>query len=254
MATMDEIMGLKGNPPCRVCNLPLSESDVLSKRKYCLSGNHNKCAICGNPTTHEMLERAIASGSDCEHQHCRDQRNALELKRKPVVITQELLDWHNERRLIFDVDVNLTVNANQTLAAGSFRSSRWVHEMPLDQLFILMKKMEAVAAEASIILSESKRKEQVRKEREAKDKSILKSTFENRVSEARAKEIKRNRFTPDEKAIKAMCSIPGFTREMAIKELTDQKIKKLLKEHADWNEARAVGFLENPEGLPENEA
>ena len=38
----------------------------------------------------------------------------------------------------------------------------------------------------------------------------------------------------------------GMTREQAVEEITKQKVKRLMKEHADWDETRARLELEGP--------
>lgn len=243
--TLEEILSPNSpeNPPCPVCSLPLSDMEVRLNRLY--HYDCNKCHICGTgPLAEGMVESALKKDLKPSHTTCYDRKMAEELRRKPVTITQELLDWHNERRLIFDINAQLTVNANQVMAATNFRNSRWIHELDLDSLFLVMKRLEAVAAEASIILDESKRKESVRKDRESKDKALLKNSSESRVTEQREKEIKRNRYTPGEKAIKAMMTC-RLTRDEAVDEIVKQKIKGLLKAHADWTEEKAREFLDS---------
>jgi glutamyl/glutaminyl-tRNA synthetase len=167
---------------------------------------------------------------------------AAEFRKRPVTITQELLDWHNERRLIFDVNKDMSVNSNQTMASTNFRNSRWVHEMPLEDLYILMKRLEALAAEASIMLTESKRKETIRLEIQQRDKKLVDDVVNGRVTEERKKEIKRNKFTPKEKAINAMMAV-GLSREDAIADLEKQEIKKIMKEKSiDFETAKLELF------------
>jgi hypothetical protein len=194
----------------------------------------------------EQIEKCLGKGIPPSHSICYDEFMTGEIRRKPVTITQEMLDWHNERRLIFEPSIDMTINSNMTMAATNFRNSRWIHEMDHDTLFVVMKRLEAVAAEASIILSESKKRDAIKKDREKKDKQLIAQSAEGRVTEQREKEIKRNRYTPDEKAIKVMITTCAMTREQAIEELTKQKVKKLMKEHADWTEERARMELSGP--------
>lgn len=217
----------KESKDCPICNLPLGplELDLNQDWHY----DCNKCAICSSDVEMDRIRKCLKQEIDVTHSTCYDERMALEFKKRPVTITQELLDWHNERRLIFDVSMDLSVNSNQTMASTNFRNSRWVHEMKLEELYILMKRVEAIAAEASIMLTESKRKEAIRLEIHARDKKLVDSAVEGRISVERAKEIKRNKFTPKEKAINAMILV-GLTREQAIESLNMQEIKKLMKE------------------------
>jgi|SRR5580693_6241824 hypothetical protein len=230
---------------CKICTLPLTTLETSLGAEIHFD-NCRKCTLCGSEGLQvDRLLQCIEKGIPPTHLTCYDQKMEQELKQKPVTITQELLDWHNERRLIFDINNMLTVNANMTMAATNFRNSRWIHQLSHDDLYLVMKRLEAVAAEASIILSETKKRDSIKKDRELKDKQLIKEAGEGRVTEQREKEIKRNRYTPEEKAIKAMMSI-GLDRDAAIEELTKQKVKKLMKEHADWTEERARMELEGP--------
>ena len=227
---------------CSICFQPLGPLELTLGHKWHI--DCQKCSICNGELNIDGVQRCLDKEIIVSHSTCYDQRMNEELKRRPVTITQELLDWHNERRLIFDINGMLTANANMTIASTNFRNSRWIHELSLDDLYLVMKRLEACAAEASIILSESKQKEKIKKDRDTRDKDLLKASAEGRVTEQREKEIKRNRFTPDEKAIKAMMSY--MSREAAVESLTKEKVKKLMKEHADWDETRARQELESP--------
>ena len=114
--------------------------------------------------------------------------------------------------------------------------------MPIDELFILVKRLEALAAEGSILLTESKQKDKIRLEIAARDKKLVESAVEGRISAERVKEIKRNRFTPREKAINAMMKL-GLSREQAIEDLNKAEIMKLMKSKGiDEATARAELF------------
>lgn len=230
---------------CKICTLPLGDLEISLNAEIHFD-NCRICTICHQEglQTDRLLE-CVEKGIPASHLTCYSEKMELEIRQKPVTITQELLDWHNERRLIFDINSMLTVNANMTMAATNFRNSRWIHQLSHDDLFLVMKRLEAVAAEASIILSETKKRDTIKKDREIRDKQLIKEAGEGRVSEQREREVKRNRYTPEEKAIKAMMTI-GLDRDAAIEELTKQKIKKLMKEHADWDEAKARESLESP--------
>ena len=230
---------------CKICSQPLGDLELSTNAEIHFD-DCRKCTLCGQSGLQvDRLLKCVADGIPPSHLGCYDEKMTRELKMKPVIITQELLDWHNERRLIFDINAQLTVNANMVMAATNFRNSRWIHELNHDELYLVMKRLEAIAAEASILLSETKKRDTIKKDRELRDKDLIKAASEGRVTEQREKEIKRNRYTPEEKAIKAMMTI-GLNREDAINELTKQKIKKLMKEHADWTIEQAQEFLENP--------
>lgn len=236
---------------CKVCSQPLGSLEEQLNAEIHFD-DCRKCTICGESGLQlDRLMKCVEDGIPPSHLTCYDSKMEQEIKRKPVVITQELLDWHNERRLIFDINSQLTVNANMVMAATNFRNSRWIHELNHDELYLVMKRLEAIAAEASILLSETKRRDSIKKERENKDKELIKHAGDERVSEQREKEIKRNRYTPEEKAIKAMMGL-GLDRAGAIEELNKQKILKIMKEHADWTEIQAKEFLDNPQGLTVN--
>lgn len=226
---------------CRACSKELGELELSLHQD--IHFDCRKCSICHEAINMERIEKCLGDGIPLSHTTCYDEKITEKIT---VVITQELLDWHNERRLMFDPNPDLTVNANMMMAATNFRNSRWIHEMDHDNLFLTMKRLEAVAAEASMILSESKKRDEIKKNREKRDKDLIKSASEGRVTEQREKEIKRNRYTPDEKAIKTMIEACGMTREQAVEEITKQKVKRLMKEHADWDEARARLELEGP--------
>lgn len=212
---------------CPICSLPLGplELDLNQDWHY----DCNKCSICQSDVELERVRKCLRQDIPVSHSTCYDEQMAIEFKKRPVTITQELLDWHNERRLIMDENMSMTVNANQTMASTNFRNSRWIHNKSLEELYMIMKRMEAMAAEASIMLTESKRKEAIRLEIHQRDKKLVESAVEGRISVERAKEIKRNKFTPKEKAINAMMLV-GLTREQAVDSLNLQEVKRLMRE------------------------
>lgn len=226
--------------PCPICNEPLTPLELELHQQF--HYDCNKCSYCKKDVGLGQIESCIKKELPISHITCHDDAMEKEFRQRPVTITQEMLDWHNDRRLCFDEDMSMSVNANQTMASTNLKNARWLNEKPLENVYMFMKRLEAMAAQCSIMLTESKRKDSIRIEIATRDKKLVKDAVEGRVSEDRAKEIKRNRFTPKEKAINAMIAV-GLSREEAIESLNEQEVKKLMKlKGISVDEARAELF------------
>lgn len=226
--------------PCPICNEPLTPLELELRQQF--HYDCNKCSYCKKDVGLGQIEACLKKELPISHITCHDDAMEKEFRQRPVTITQEMLDWHNDRRLCFDEDMSMSVNANQTMASTNLKNARWLNEKPLENVYMFMKRLEAMAAQCSIMLTESKRKDSIRIEIATRDKKLVKDAVEGRVSEDRAKEIKRNRFTPKEKAINAMIQV-GLSREEAIESLNEQEVKKLMKlKGISVDEARAELF------------
>ncbi len=115
------------------------------------------CIYCNQPVTKDMAEKEIKDGeligTIC-HKPCEHKYMAEELRKKPVIVTQDKLDYYNRISLMFEANLDLSVETNQTEA--SLLARAYAVDMNLDQLFMTVRRMEAITAALSIMSSKTK--------------------------------------------------------------------------------------------------
>jgi hypothetical protein len=207
------------------------------------------CIHCGQEVYRSEIEKAISASSRVsganppiespqefqpiivEHAYCANKKLEDDFKSKPVTITQAHLDMLNAANLMFQANLTWSIETNQQDAVH--HAHKMMHEKSIEELFISMKRIEAVAAMYSIALGKEKNRINIRMaELERINLKDLKNA-DDRVEFEREK-IKRRekeavRLSPElraqEKAISAM-ALMGMSREAAIESIEKAKAKR----------------------------
>jgi hypothetical protein len=236
---------------CSVCfiEFPEGTSQYLKIHEECM-----KCIYCGNAVGEDIIEKLIKdqgassrggslSPSDepltnesskilVYHPYCHTQKLEADFKNKPVIITQGHLDMLNAANLLFKPNLELSVQTNQKQA--EYQSHKFIHEMTLEEKFIALKRLEAVAAMWSIALSKDKHRIQIQldeKER-IKHKELQqegdKLEYEKKRQRKNVTAALAGNLTPEEKqfekAVAAFMRL-GMSRDTAIIQLEAMKPK-----------------------------
>lgn len=237
---------------CTVCfqQFPEGTSQYTKIHEEC-----TLCVYCGNTVGEDIIEKLLkensASSRDGElssiepsevkskvivyHPYCHSCKLEEDFKNKPVVITQGHLDMLNAANLLFRAKTDLSVSTNQKEA--EHMSHKFIHEMTLEEKFISLKRLEAVAAMWSIALSKDKARIQIQldeKER-IKHKELQqvgdKLEYEKKREKRNVSAALAGNLTPEEKqkekAIAAFMKIGKMTREQAMQQLgmTGEKVQ-----------------------------
>lgn len=139
---------------CRICNEPMEE--FFYKLRWEFHERCMNCHYCGKQVQLEIVQKRFKNKQLICHQPCEDKFYEQEFKNKPVIVTQAHLDFLNKVNLMFAANLELSPETNQKEAA--LMASLWAVDMKLDQLFITVKRMEAITASLSIVLSKDKSK------------------------------------------------------------------------------------------------
>lgn len=194
------------------------------------------CIYCQHEVGNDLIEKRIRNSRSNDvneegpitiyHDYCHSRKLEQDFAKTPVTITQGHLDMLNAANLMFRANVGLSVATNQKEA--ELMAHKFVHEMTLEEKFISLKRLEAVAAMWSIALSKQKDKIQIQlDERERiKHKEIQQAgqvlEYEKKRDKKRVAEAKAGLLTPEEKQReKAIASLMklGLSREAAINTL-----------------------------------
>ena len=206
---------------CLICGLPLTalEEDLRQSYHY----DCNKCVYCKNDVSFDVVKNAIENERPIYHRTCYDEAMAEEFRKRPVTITQELLDYHNAKRLLWQPNMSMSAKGNMDMAAINLRNDpdikRWLHEKTFDEIFLVMKMMESCAAELNILLTSAKQKDKIRTEIAERDRKLVSEAISYRKNEEHQKETKREKATPEGKAISALMKITGMSLEEARAEI-----------------------------------
>lgn len=222
---------------CKVCSLPFPEPcpswmTIHDECKLCMYCNHE----VGIELIEKRLRDHSASSRDSVlepstkpeifHDYCKNQKLENDFKNHPVVITQAHLDMLNAVNLMFRPNTDLSLMTNQKEA--ELHSHKFVHEMTLEEKFITLKRLEAVAAMWSIALSKDKQRIQIQLDEKERVKHKELQHEGQRLEYEKKRERKAistalsGNATPEEKqrekAIMAFTKL-GMTREIAIQQL-----------------------------------
>jgi hypothetical protein len=165
------------------------------------------------------------------HRPCYDSHMEAERDKRPVEVTQGLLDYLNNCRLLVEADLSKSIEDNQAEAEGaldSIRRRRWMHEKSIDEIFVSLRKLQATTACMSILLNDKQKKEvSLRISTEEKRRSALAAKVgeaqDYRESEQRKVERKREKQTPEGKAIAQLMKTFGWTEDVARTHLQSMK-------------------------------
>ena len=221
---------------CKICSLELTESFTTVHEDCTL------CVYCNHGVGMDLIEKrlkehsASSRGDKLEpsepekveifHDYCRNLKLENDFKNRPVIVTQEHLDMLNSANLLFRPKMDLSVDTNQKEA--EYLSHKFIHEMTLEEKFVALKRLEAVAAMWSIALSKDKNRiqtklaEQDRIKYKELQRDSDKLEFEKKRERKNVTAALAGNLTPEEKqrekAIAGLMKI-GFTREKAIETL-----------------------------------
>lgn len=229
---------------CLLCNIPLPPDwSAWPVHTECCT-----CIYCGEEVQRTDIEKCIKESIwlpriptepatepptkiEVFHTYCHNAKLEADYKQKPATVTQEHLDMLNAANLMFQANLSWSVETNQKDAEHHAR--KWMHEKSIDELFVSMKRLEAVAAMYSIALSKEKDRIKIRlSELERINLKDLKNAddrieFEKEKIKHREKEAVR--LSPElraqENAIKAMALL-GMSREQALASIELQKEKR----------------------------
>jgi hypothetical protein len=166
------------------------------------------------------------------HEYCKNKKLEEDFKNKPVVITQGHLDMLNSANLMFQANLTWSVETNQKDAEHQAR--KWMHEKSIEELFISMKRIEAIAAMYSIALSKEKNRIQIKlaelERINLKDLRNAEERVEVEKDRIKKREKEGLRLSPElraqEKAISAML-LMGMSREQALESIEKAKAKRV---------------------------
>lgn len=215
---------------CKICNTEIPYGSYCTE---CV-----KCKYCTHDVGEDLIEKQLRGHEvpgDCSdgeilkvyHPYCHNKKLEEDFKNKPVTITQDHLDMLNSANLMFRANLDLSIETNQKDA--EIQAHKFVHKMTLEEKFITLKRLEAVAAMWSIALSKDKNriKIQLAEKERIKFKELQqeddKLEYEKKREKKNVKAALAGNLTPEEKqrekAIMQLCKLPGIDREKAIEML-----------------------------------
>ena len=235
---------------CKICSLELTESFTTVHEDCTL------CVYCNHEVGNDLIEKRLRESKTCTssckskenihsqecidnthypieifHDYCRNMKLENDFKNKPVTITQEHLDMLNSANLLFRPKMDLSVETNQK--ESEFLSHKFIHEMTLEEKFVALKRLEAVAAMWSIALSKDKNRIQTKlaEQDRIKYKELQRDSDKLEFEKKREKKKDRNEnnapsdptLSPEErqrwKAIQALMKVMKCSKEKAIETL-----------------------------------
>lgn len=205
---------------CKVCELELGFLELQARLSY-----HFDCCICehcGHEITREIMMRWVLDKGPRAHSTCHETYMQAEISKRPVEITQGMLDYLNNWRLT--PDLTRSIAENQSRAEVATRKN--AVDMNHEELYVYLKMAQAVTAVVSVIISENKssaevklRRETWEKEREKRSKDLVEDAQETRLSQQAQVEKKRDKKllskqTPEGKLLNSFLKM-GMTLEQA---------------------------------------
>lgn len=215
---------------CKVCELELGFLEIQARLSY-----HFDCCVCEhckNEISKEIMLRWINDIGPRAHSTCHEKYMQEEIAKRPVEITQGMLDYLNSWRLC--PDLSRTVEDNQSRA--EYQTRKNVIDMNLEEKYVFLKMMQAATATISVILSNDKqsaevkiRREQADIEREKRSKDLVADAQETRISQqaqVEKKKVKKllSKQTPEGKLLNQFLAM-GMNLEQAKQMLGTAKQK-----------------------------
>lgn len=219
-AAQEETQPSSQTKVCKVCELELGFLENQARLSYHF--DCCKCEHCGNEITREIIQRWLLDKGPRAHSTCHETFMQAEIAKRPVEITQGMLDYLNNWRLT--PDLTRSIAENQSRAEVATRKN--AVDMNHEELYVFLKMAQAVTAVVSVIISENKssaevklRREQWEKEREKRSKDLVEDAQETRVSQQAQVEKKKNKKllskqTPEGKLLNQFLAM-GMSLEQA---------------------------------------
>lgn len=220
---------------CKLCSKDLGPFELSVNAQW-----HKECCICyvckGEVHRDIVVKYVKEAISYLGHSTCHERYMSEEISKRPIQITQGVLDYLNNMSLMMVPDLSRSEEDNCSLA-DSAGKKQWLHMSSLDEKYIALRKMQTVCAAWSIALKNDRetanvliKREEFTMERLKRDAEKMASVTEYRGSEQRKVEIKREKKTPDWKAITGLIATGAFTEETARAFLKEQKSKHTSKD------------------------
>ncbi len=215
---------------CKVCESDLGFLEIQARLSY-----HFDCCVCEhckNEISKEIMMRWINDIGPRAHSTCHETYMQAEMAKRPVEITQGMLDYLNTWRLT--PDLTRSIDENQSRAQSQAR--KCVIDMNHEEKYVLLKMMQAFTATISTIISSDKqsaevklRREEWEKEREKRTKDLVQDAQDTRLSQQAQVEKKKtkkllSKATPDGKLLNDFMKM-GMTLEQAKQMLGTAKQK-----------------------------
>ena len=215
---------------CRVCESELGPLELNARLQYHF--DCCKCEHCDGEITREIMQRWILDKGPRAHSTCHETYMQAEMAKRPVTITQGMLDYLNSWRLC--PDLTRSIDENQDRAANQTRKN--VVEMNHEERYVFLKMMQAATATISVIISNDKastetklRRDAWEAEREKRTKDLVQDAENTRLSQQAVVEKKKtkkllSKQTPEGKLLNQFLEM-GMTLEQAKQMLGSAKQK-----------------------------
>lgn len=205
---------------CKVCSLTLGPLEIQARLSY-----HFDCQVCehcSNGIAREIMMRWVNDNGPRAHSTCHETFMQNEIAKRPVTITQGMLDYLNAWRLT----PNLTQSIVENQRDAELATRKNAKDMNHEELYVFLKKMQAATAVISVIISENKQSAEVKlrrdeweKEREKRSKDLVADAQETRISQQAQVEKKRDKKlltkqTPEGKLLNSFLKM-GMSLEQA---------------------------------------
>lgn len=199
----------------------------------------NHCIECGKEVSPVLCHTAFREGlqESLKCSICLNSQLRNEVKDSTVLITQEHLDSLNKWNLLFKADMELNTSTNQVIAGNKMdnllKTEKWLHEMPLEEQFVMLKRMEACCATWSIAMYKHKDRIDARLNENERNKFRDAQEYRRAGKESKDKKIAKSResaikMNPEErireKAILGLMAV-GLSREKAIETMESARSK-----------------------------
>lgn len=176
---------------CKFCELETDSAMIY--HEDCV-----KCEYCEHEVQYSLAMSQKENGHKPYHPPCRSKALDKIFSEKPVTITQRELDDLNKFNLMFRPNLELSIKANQYEAELALDPA--VADQNLDQLGMTLKRMEAITAKLSIVLS--KHKDTIRLRAEERDRARFEEVKEIRAGYTKKKDDKRKTYEDEAPEVK----------------------------------------------------
>ena len=221
---------------CCLCGKELSPAEFLYHEK-CI-----ECEYCHNPVHKDIVRKLIEESGSFEpkdnsfkkidnlpfsvyHSPCFDKKLRDDFNAREVTITQAHLDMLNRAMFAFNPNKELNFDANQTLCENNYR--QWFSEMDLDNKFLVVKNLEAIAAMMQVLIGKDKKYVTDMHEKRAIEKfkerdNAIGELEDRKKRQSEANQRSYERLDKDARARKN--SIEGFMKLLGISEAEAAKM------------------------------